>query len=687
MLLVYLAVFAATASAGSFPCRLSEIRGMVEPGAAEEVKPQFSCERLCDRVIFPLVGDVDKFFVDSAVDVQVETTLLVPESAVDNGNINVDVPGITVSARRNQAPSFPVAGIVNSVPSKVLIIRVVFKDGTKPELSDGTDLDADRLHKYVFNDAHNLNTFYKQCSNGNVQFQPATGSYKGLSDGVITLVYPEQTSVCADDKTRKTKCTWKTVGNTILSQLAKIGGIDYRYKMLVMPKEVDFEGAAAYGSRPGTTTWYKGDFATMPVVQVHELGHNLGLEHSGKGDKAYGDGTGWMGNNGRWDEVGSQMCFNSAKNWALGWFSQWHAQFDSRDGVSYRGKFVGIDDVVKGRISGDQKLILKMTTESQTEDTYLMFNAKVGINSGVPQDGNKVVLVSAARGAPQLQTWVKAALLQGQTYSDSGIVVKVCSIQLGSSSQVSTADVLVYKKGQTVTCSSSPATKHPTKRPTSPTPQTTTGECADCVANNNGKLTCCLGSWKNQCRVQPTAGKPYTWDQGLEVCKSVNTKTCDKCVKKNGIFTCCRGSWKGKCSNKVTATTPYTWEEGKQVCNPAALEVCECGERNGVRSCCFGSTWGDACTKNVEPFTWANGLAACNGVDAAKAKRVPATVAKMDENFPSSALCPVFYSTLNATSTPVSPTSSAETQLNGSDRNLVYSNVVSLFVFVLWSLF
>ena len=41
--------------------------------------------------------------------------------------------------------------------------------------------------------------------------------------------------------------------------------------MIVCPDVVNFGGAAAWGQRPGSVSWYRSMYASAPVVQVHEL--------------------------------------------------------------------------------------------------------------------------------------------------------------------------------------------------------------------------------------------------------------------------------------------------------------------------------------------------------------------------------------------------------------------------------
>ena len=51
-------------------------------------------------------------------------------------------------------------------------------------------------------------------------------------------------------------------------------------------------GAVAWASGQMVAVQLLGDVALAPFVYVHELGHTLGLEHAGKGDNVYGEGTG-----------------------------------------------------------------------------------------------------------------------------------------------------------------------------------------------------------------------------------------------------------------------------------------------------------------------------------------------------------------------------------------------------------
>ena len=97
---------------------------------------------------------------------------------------------------------------------------------------------------------------YDECSNGQLTFIPATGT--GVNDGVITV--STTTNLSTQD--------WRQCGNIGLNLVT---GVSANYRMIVCPDVVDFEGAAAWGQMPGYISWYLSSYASVPIVQVHEV--------------------------------------------------------------------------------------------------------------------------------------------------------------------------------------------------------------------------------------------------------------------------------------------------------------------------------------------------------------------------------------------------------------------------------
>ncbi len=64
---------------------------------------------------------------------------------------------------------------------------------------------------------------------------------------------------------------------------------------------------------------------------MHEVGHNLGLGHSGEGAEEYRDKScliGWV-----FLETGPLICFNGAKSWQLGWCASRNHIYNVADGI------------------------------------------------------------------------------------------------------------------------------------------------------------------------------------------------------------------------------------------------------------------------------------------------------------------------------------------------------------------
>jgi len=97
---------------------------------------------------------------------------------------------------------------------------------------------------------------YEECSNDQLHFEPATGT--GVTNGVITVT----TSTNLDG------LAWQSCG-TIATDA--VSGISRDFTMIVCPDVVDFGGAAAWGQKPGSVSWYRSVYASAPIVQVHEV--------------------------------------------------------------------------------------------------------------------------------------------------------------------------------------------------------------------------------------------------------------------------------------------------------------------------------------------------------------------------------------------------------------------------------
>ncbi len=165
----------------------------------------------------------------------------------------------------------------------------------------------------------------------------------------------------------------------------------------------------------------------------------------------YADPTCNMGNQGSWSDTGTKFCFNPAKTWYNGWYSDRHVTVNPLT-TAYIGDIVGINAVNDDTIQSDQDVVLRIQGSGAT-DHFIMFNRKAGANSQVPGYGDTVLITTQA-GNRSTSSWT-AALTSGQEYTDATwpggqLVVKVCSIDLSLSGK---AKVLVYIDGETnVSC-------------------------------------------------------------------------------------------------------------------------------------------------------------------------------------------------------------------------------------------
>jgi len=89
-----------------------------------------------------------------------------------------------------------------------------------------------------------------------------------------------------------------------------------KYHIFVLPKLslCEFSGLGDVGCESGTcNVWINGDVSDKPGVYLHEISHNLGLNHASTETDEYGDLTDIMG------YCCSQRCYNAPHSEMLSW--------------------------------------------------------------------------------------------------------------------------------------------------------------------------------------------------------------------------------------------------------------------------------------------------------------------------------------------------------------------------------
>ena len=245
----------------------------------------------------------------------------------------------------------------------------------------------------------------------------------------------------------------------------------------VIPEEANFGGGAAWGQVPGTVTWYRDSYAYRVGVQVHEIGHNLNMRHSGHGSLSYGDHSCSLGNPSYGDD-GPLVGWNGQKAWQTGWYSNDSQEVDVSNGQFFNGLLIGIGDYVEDRYTPDMhKIVLRVPEPSRGSNFayFLSFNRREGPNAGVSFNADKLIIVESTSNTSQ--SWTTAFLdmnsnkFQRTNFNGSGktLNIDVCHISfVDNNVGPDTVRVLVYLDNE-LSCDnleSPSATPSITMRPT-----------------------------------------------------------------------------------------------------------------------------------------------------------------------------------------------------------------------------
>jgi len=256
-------------------------------------------------------------------------------------------------------------------------------------------------------DPINLRSQYSACSYNQVIFKPTT------RDGTLNGVY---------DVTLKRSIigSWDSdITNAMVNQAERNFGTKLtkfvNYVMICIPPGTRGNWIA-YAIQGYWLSVYNDKWCTYPSSQMHELGHNMKLAHSGDGNNPYGDQSGLMGYSYGTDN-GPKMCFNGVKTYQLGWFKEYHQDFSSDSGFFiWEGNLMGF--VHRDQITKGEKMILRFIDNNSNLHYFVHFNRADSFNTGT-KEGRDLVLVASGynrQGTRYLRSNLLAELSAGQQF-------------------------------------------------------------------------------------------------------------------------------------------------------------------------------------------------------------------------------------------------------------------------------
>lgn len=168
----------------------------------------------------------------------------------------------------------------------------------------------------------------------------------------------------------------------------------------------------------------------MTVKLTVVLFQNL-LTYRDENGQEYGDRTGMMGVSYSNDE-GPRMCFNNAKNWQLGWYTD-RQEVVTPLTANWNGLLVGLANYGTSLVS--DRVVVKV--QGGAKDYYVGYNHQTGINSGTQEKQNRVTIQSRT-GTGFGRSALEAGLSAGQEFVIPGfggesfdVSIKVNSIVNG----------------------------------------------------------------------------------------------------------------------------------------------------------------------------------------------------------------------------------------------------------------
>lgn len=277
-----------------------------------------------------------------------------------------------------------------------LVIRVV-GDGVAPKIS------LSEIREEVFTNDICLKSQMEKCSHGALKIKPHSGRTQGLfgqkiSGGVVEL------GISTNPKGMNDK---RFENDAVGAAYYVFGPLESQFDLLifVMPPGIKPKFAAyAYIGTP--FSFFSDGNIRDTMIQMHEIGHNLGLQHAGEDGEEYGDASGYMG----YSETSEpSMCYNAVNSYQLGWYSNLSIKpllIDAKGYTFYISGVAGYDPEETTKY-----VSLRLVQETTYIDYYIGYNRADGINAETQEDADKVIVFIKEGDVHETKTSWKIATL------------------------------------------------------------------------------------------------------------------------------------------------------------------------------------------------------------------------------------------------------------------------------------
>ncbi len=325
------------------------------------------------------------------------STMIVNRAIIDTESFKMFLPSNAIVQVRTERDRERRLSSKTMGNLKTIMVRIIDNQNRQPTKS------ISDLRNDVFLDSSCLKSQMEGCSHGKVTIAPHGGT------GVFDLHVDHDLAESNNGDVLHNKA--------FLAFQAQFGDpFDTSKFDLVMfcnpPQYTQIAGA--WGQVNGPISNYADDWCSSVAGQMHEVGHNLGLEHSGEGGDQYGDTSGYMGSTSQNDD--HSMCFNAAKSFQLGWYNDKSLSFNplNQNNPVRRVTLNGVVDYGK---NPNALITVRLEETNKASDYYIGYNRKAGLNSQTSENAD-MVTISRKDGAPDHASfsWKVASLIPGNSF-------------------------------------------------------------------------------------------------------------------------------------------------------------------------------------------------------------------------------------------------------------------------------